>query len=94
MVTEFNVSIIVDDENTCVDMIVKKTENVDISKLQGLCKIVNPVPAMIKNRIDKYLDRLVKSEASNADAALTSSAEEENIVTPQNIEGSDIPIEE
>ena len=64
MVTEFNVSIIVDDENTCVDMIVK------------------------------YLDRLVKSEESNADAALASSAEEENIVTPENIEGSDIPIEE
>ena len=94
MVTDFNVSIIVDDENTCVDMVVKKTENVDISKLQGLCKIVNPIPAMIKNRIDKYLDRLVKSEESNADAALASSAEEENIVTPQNIEGSDIHIEE
>ena len=94
MVTDFNVSIIVDDENTCVDMVVKKTENVAISKLQGLCKIVNPVPAMIKNRIDKYLDRLVKSEESNADAALASSAEEENIVTPENIEGSDIPIEE
>ena len=94
MVTEFNVCIIVDDENTCVDMVVKKTENVDISKLQGLCKIVNPVPAMIKNRIDKYLDRLVKSEESNADAALASSAEEENIVTPENIGGSVIPVEE
>ena len=94
MATDCNVSIIVDDENTCVDMVVKKTENVDISKLQGLCKIVNPIPAMIKNRIDKYLDRLVKSEESNADAALASSAEEENIVTPENIEGSDIPIEE
>ena len=94
MVTEFNVSIIVDDENTCVDMIVKKTENVDISKLQGLCKIVNPVPAMIKNRIDKYLDRLVKSVESNADAAFTSSAEEENTVTPEIIDGSVIPAEE
>ena len=77
MVTEFDFNIIVDDEKTSVSMVVKKTENIDIVKLQGLLRNLNAVPTIVKNRIDKALDRLPKPEDAAADNTVAVPSEDE-----------------
>lgn len=77
MVTEFDFNIIVDDEKTSVSMVIKKTENIDIVKLQGLLRNLNAVPTIVKNRIDKALDRLPKPEDAAAENTVAAHSEDE-----------------
>lgn len=94
MVTEIQFNIIVDDENTDVKMLLKRTEDIDIYKLQGLLKAVNFVPTWVKNRIDKSLGRLVKPEEASSEAASTSTAEDGEDAVPEMGEGREMPTEE